>query len=113
MNFIKKESVILTAIFFMAFVFRLWAAFADNRPFLGDQVAYDQFAVSLWKYHEFASGQGHPTAYVTPLYPMFLAGIYAFFGYSHLWAKLIQALLGSGVCLLSYFIAKEAFGRYV
>lgn len=110
---LRKEKFILTTILLLSVLIRLYFAFTHERLFAGDQRAYDKLAVSLWQRHEFAWEEGRPTAYVTPLYPVFLSGIYALFGYSHLWAKVFQALLGSLTCLIMYFIAREIFGKAV
>lgn len=113
MSVLRKEGFVLAVILFLCVFVRLYFAFTHERPFAGDQYAYDRLAVSLWQRHEFAWKEGEPTAYVTPLYPLFLSGIYAVFGHSHIWAKVFQAFLGVFTCLIIYLISREIFGKAV
>lgn len=111
-----KERAILIIIFVISFLLRLYyAVHYDESIFLGsnDQLGYVEFAKSLLYHHAFNSADGRPSAYITPLYPLFLSVIYFFFGVNHLYARIVQALLGSLVCLIIYFIAKEVFSRSV
>jgi tetratricopeptide (TPR) repeat protein len=48
-----------------------------------------------------------------PGYPYFLAGIYAIFGHSYFWARLIQFLLGSLSCVMIFVIARRISNRTV
>lgn len=110
----KKEYRISVFIFLLiSLLFRLCFVFTYNMPVDGDQITYDKLALSLLKDRAFNNKSGQPTAYVTPLYPIFLSIVYFFFGHSYLWVKIIQSLLGLFVCLIIYFIAKETFGEGV
>ena len=63
---------------------------------LGDALAYDEWA------REIAGGDGlgDRIFYQAPLYPYFLAAIYALAGHDLLVVRIVQALLGSAACAL-------------
>ncbi len=44
-------------------------------------------------------------------YPFYLAGAYALTGGSILWARIIQAMIGSALCMLVYRLGSEIFNR--
>jgi 4-amino-4-deoxy-L-arabinose transferase-like glycosyltransferase len=54
---------------------------------------------------------GEPTAFFMPLYPIFLAGIFAVFGSGFLPAQLVQLLLSALLPLIAYHLARRAVGR--
>lgn len=54
-----------------------------------------------------------PTAYVSPGYPIFLAGCFSVFGENLLWTSLFQCLLSALVCVLVALTAEIVFGRRV
>jgi len=107
----KRGKGIVVVIFLISLLLRLSFAVIHDEPVIHDQEGYDTLAMNLLQYHEFSPVKGQPTAYCTPLYPMFLSVIYFFFGHSYLWARIAQALLGSVVCLILYFITKEVFNK--
>ncbi|HEY7788981.1 MAG TPA: tetratricopeptide repeat protein [Vicinamibacterales bacterium] len=91
----------LLGIFLLALAVRLlhvWqihgAAFFDLR--LGDAAAYDQWA------RQIVGGDwiGHDVFYQAPLYPYFLALIYATLGSSVLIVRTVQAVLSAAACAL-------------
>lgn len=104
-----NSRTILISIFLLSLLLRLSIVFTNNEPVMSDQLVYDKLALSLLQQHEFSIEKGQPTAYITPLYPFFLSVIYFFFGHNYLYVKLAQGLLGSLVCLITYFIAKQIF----
>ena len=106
-----KKTLFVLLIVLASFLIRLYFVFTDTRLMDGDQAAYVEYAMSLLQRHEFADGKGNPTAYITPLYPVFLSTIYFFFGHSYLWVRIWQALLGSIVCFVVYLISKEIFNE--
>ena len=63
---------------------------------IGDCWQYDRWA------QEIAGGEwiGTEVFYQTPLYPYFLAGLYALFGHNVWLVRLVQAVLGSLACVL-------------
>jgi len=50
-----------------------------------------------------------PTTFVAPVYPYFLAGVYAIFGVHFLVVKIIQAVLWAVIVILTYAIGAELF----
>lgn len=71
----------------------------DIAFFAGDSHLYAGLAESLYRGQGF-SIHGHPTAYVTPGYPLFLATLYAAGISDPLGVGLVQALLGGVTCVL-------------
>ena len=72
-----------------------------------DSASYDQHArllVEKGVFYERFFWQGF-------FYPFFLAAVYLFTGGSILWARLIQILLGSLLCVLVYRLGAKLFGR--
>lgn len=74
-----------------------------------DGIAYDAWA------REVASGQwlGREVFYQAPLYPYFLATIYATVGRDLAVARVVQAMLGAVACVLLAFAGTRFFGRRV
>jgi hypothetical protein len=57
-----------------------------------------------------AAGQSDPEAFFrAPLYYYFLGGVYRLFGHSFWAARVIQALAGSGSCVLLYGVGRRLF----
>jgi tetratricopeptide (TPR) repeat protein/4-amino-4-deoxy-L-arabinose transferase-like glycosyltransferase len=79
------------------------------RVYLGDARAYD-----LWA-RQIVAGDwvGQGVFYQAPLYPYFLAVVYAVLGSAPIAVKLVQMLLGSTACVLLALAGREAFGRRV
>ena len=109
----KKERTLVLTFLILALSVRLYFVFTTQQPISGDQYTYDTMAMFLLKHHSLMIVEGKPTAYITPLYPIFLAGVYACIGHSYLWLRIIQAILGSFLCFVIYLIAKEVFDRRV
>ena len=83
-------------------------------PAGGDAIGYDQLAVNLIKYHQYAFTPGKPTAYREPVYPYFLAIIYSIFGLSNYTAvRVVQIFISSLTCILIFLLAKELFDKKV
>lgn len=118
-----KENSIVLCVFVMALLIRLAWVFQlppDTliRP-LFDQREYVQLASNL------VSGRGlqldrvvfhiapnTPTALRTPLYPLFLGGMFYLFGHNYLPIRLVQAFMTSLTCVFVYLIGKKSF-RYL
>lgn len=109
----RLEKKLVLAILVLALSIRLFFVFTTSKPISGDQYTYDVMAQFLLKHHSLMILEGKPTAYVTPLYPIFMAGVYACFGHSYLWLRIIQALMGAFLCFMIYLIAKEAFDKRI
>jgi tetratricopeptide (TPR) repeat protein len=98
------------AIFLVALVVRLVHIWQIRRaPFftvlLGDSRAYDEWAQRI------AAGDwiGREVFYQAPLYPYFLGTLYAVAGRHLLLVRVLQAVLGSGACVLLGLAARRLF----
>ena len=56
---------------------------------------------------------GSPTAFILPLYPLFLAAHYSLFGEGHLPVVMIQLILNLFCVFLAFLIGREVVGRRV
>lgn len=81
----------------------------DISFFAGDSHLYAALAENLFQGQGF-SIHGHPTAYVTPGYPLFLAALYAVGLSNSLAVGLVQAVLGGVTCVLIGYIANLVGG---
>jgi len=111
----RSETYVLIAIFLVAIVVRIYLEpipFYSTAPFDADKVAFDgyyQIANNLLLGHGFSienEAPYSPDAERTPLYPLFVAGIFKIFHGPQL-LFLIQAMLGAMTAVIAYFIAKE------
>jgi len=100
------------AIFLTAFLLRLiYLAQIQSIPLFyhlaGDGRTYDEWAQRI------AAGDwlGQGVFYQAPLYPYFLGALEFLFGHNLWLVRLIQILLGSLSCALSYAIGKKIFSR--
>jgi 4-amino-4-deoxy-L-arabinose transferase-like glycosyltransferase len=82
------------------------------RFFTGDAFAYDAIARSLVTGQGYA-WQGHATAVVTPLYPLFLAACYLIVGRDFLAIGLLQSGLGALTAGVTYAMARLIFDQKV
>ncbi len=90
---------------------------ALNVTFEADPITYDQLARNLLAGRPyvgasfyFPAGTENPTALWDPLYPLFLAGIYALVGHDFLAVRLVQVVLGVAACGLLYVLGRSVFG---
>ena len=88
-----------------------------NVTFEADPLTYDQLARNLLAGRPyvgasfyFPAGTENPTALWDPLYPLFLAGIYALVGHDFLAVRLVQVVLGVASCGLLYMLGRSIFG---
>ncbi|NLC68996.1 MAG: glycosyltransferase family 39 protein [Clostridiaceae bacterium] len=87
----------------------------NNLALFSDDLNYVKSAVALVKkgifvFHEY----NEPTVFITPVYPLFLAGIFKVFGYGFTGfqaARVIQAVLSSVTIILVFLTAKCLFGE--
>lgn len=102
-------------VFILALAIRLLALFADpaswQTPLNKDALLYHSLAVSLCSGNGLEH-DGH-LAVVTPLYPLFLAGIYQLFGFDRFYVLLSQCLLGAILVLYVYRIGVSVFSPQV
>jgi 4-amino-4-deoxy-L-arabinose transferase-like glycosyltransferase len=92
----------------------LWAGFQHVPPHTWDEQEYNTLAKNLLAYGEFGFKPGDPLSLRPPLYPAFLAGVYALFGVENFQAvRLLQVALSLLTVLLVYDLGCTAFSRRV
>lgn len=104
----KKTLFIIVALALFLRLFTVFTQEESERLPLADAKQYDNIAVNIVSGHGFSQvveGEKLPTAYRPPVYPLFLAAIYAVFGHSYIAVKIILALLGALFCIIVFFIA--------
>ncbi len=122
----KQDRHILLAIIALSVLLRVGVAFflgntiEETRGGTYDQISYNMlaqrvadghgfsFATDTWPY----ARANQPTAFWSYLYTLYLAVIYAIFGYQPLIARLLQALIvGALMPWLAWRIARRPFGQ--
>ena len=97
-------SIFLLALFVrLAFIFTI-----QNGFYFGDSVKYSAAAVNLLANGEFGEKYTRP-----PVYPVFLAGIYAVFGEKILAVRIVESVLGAGLAVLIAILAARIGGAQV
>jgi 4-amino-4-deoxy-L-arabinose transferase-like glycosyltransferase len=90
----------------------LWAWFQGCPIEIEDEREYNQIAVNLLVRGEFALEAGQPTSIRPPLYPAFVAAVYALFGRENYQAvRLLQAALSLANVLLLYRLGTDVLSR--
>jgi 4-amino-4-deoxy-L-arabinose transferase-like glycosyltransferase len=123
----KPDRLWLAAIVLVAVLLRATAALwlgdrVVDLPGTFDQISYDMLAQRVLTGHGFTvatawwplTPAGEPTAHWSFLYTLYLAAVYALFGYHPLVARLIQAILG-GLLMpwLAYRLGRRHFSPNV
>ncbi len=72
-----------------------------------DSETYDRLASAFAAGHELTAD----FFWQPPFYPLFLGVVYRLSGSSIVWAKLLQALIGSATCLLTFHLGRIVFDR--
>lgn len=106
----------LAGLFLFALMLRLaylglFVGFASPPEY--DGFGYNWLAEGLLAGRGYVNYWGEPTAFRPPVYPLFLAGVYAITGHSLAAVRLLQALLDSVTVLLVYGTARQLFGGRV
>ncbi|MBN1871953.1 MAG: glycosyltransferase family 39 protein [Candidatus Omnitrophica bacterium] len=127
----EGNKTLLIYIFFWAFLVRLITAvfylnydehaLTMHKPFLSDEIRstdvmqivgnrdlYNSIATNIILYGEIGETDGRP-----PLYPIFLALSYTFFGYNAFGFFIAQILLASGTALLIFILGERLFNREI
>ncbi|MBA7465680.1 hypothetical protein ES707_00850 [subsurface metagenome] len=111
---VTNEYLFLLVLFLLASFLRILYAFylKENIP-VADAAEFDLLGLNILKYGEYAFQPGIPTAQRTPIYPLFLSGIYFLFGHSYLAVRIIQSIIGGLTCVVIYFIGKKTVNKNV
>ena len=99
---------------FRAAIPSTWEQFVEDLRqdrLFSDQPGFEAIARNLLagKGYRIAA-DGPPTAFRPPVYPLFLASLYAFGGNQHLTVRLVQVLVELGTILLLVAISRRVFG---
>jgi len=112
-----RTKQILFLIFLLALLLRVgFIIFYDhgkmlkNQLYAADETSYDQVAVNLLNGKGFVTGDGL-YARRGPIYPLFLAVIYCFWGHSYVAVRFIQSVIEAFTCIIVYLVAKELLGN--
>lgn len=104
----RRRLILLALAFVLRVSYLIWV---QGNPFFNSPVVdaqtYDEQAQQILK-GIWSDGDAF---WQPPLYPYFLAGLYALVGRNFLWVKLIQALLGSLTCVLASELAARHCSR--
>ena len=112
----RNKYLLLSAIFIIALAWRVGLVLTAPLPEFKDAATYSWPAWNLVNGNGFSLDKQppyHPTARRGPVYPLFLAAIYSFFGRNYLVVRLVQAFIGAMTCLLVYPFARRLFGQRV
>ncbi|HKO45923.1 MAG TPA: glycosyltransferase family 39 protein [Pyrinomonadaceae bacterium] len=105
----------LVCVFALALAIRLiFVIFYQWAP--EDAIGYDALASNLLAGNGFSwdlTPPYYPNLFRTPVYPVFLASIYAVAGHHDTVVYLVQAVIGSATCCLTYLIARRYWDRRV
>lgn len=110
------EWILVGLILLAALALRLYFLIkVEQPPLFGDAKNYDAMVRRLLTTGVYSFWGGGPDAYVTPGYPLFLAGIYKLFwlggGSPLMKVRGIQALLSVATILLSYLMVRRLHGK--
>ncbi len=112
--FLKNK---LALLFSFALVVRVaFVLTLEDRYYYFDTVHYDKAAKAIIAGEGFGEGYEFSQFFqkeyaLPPLYPMFLAAVYFFFGPNFLAVRIVEALLGAWLCVLIYKIALRLFNQ--
>lgn len=109
----KKSKIILLGIFVVSLLLRLVVVFYSPVVLSGDEGAYVEWATFLLKGQGFGSGADKLTSWKPPGYSFFLALVFFFFGQNYLAVKIIQAVIGSSLCILVFLLGRKIFSESV
>jgi tetratricopeptide (TPR) repeat protein len=111
-KFFQGEILVVLALFLLAFIIRfVYLNQIKASPYF-DNPHID----ALWHHNwakEIAAGDwtGKEVFFRAPLYPYFLGTLYALFGESFYFPRLIQIIIGSLSCVLIFLLGKKLFNR--
>lgn len=122
----QQRHRLLLLILGVALLLRVGAAFYLGNTVSGLSGANDEITYSMLG-HRFATGHGMtfpepwypwikadaPQSYFSYTFSLFIAGIYALFGYYPLVARLMMALLSTGIVYMIYLLGRRLFSEWI
>lgn len=108
-------------LFISAFLVRVvYIMTLEDKWYFYDTVHYDKAASSILSEQGFGKGyyfsgltEFQDEYSLTPVYPLFLAGIYSTFGHNFFAVRIIQCLIGAFICIMIFLIGREIFNQKV
>ncbi|HEX8981884.1 MAG TPA: glycosyltransferase family 39 protein [Ktedonobacterales bacterium] len=112
---LKPYHLALAFIFLLALTLRVGYNLTVARGYvpLHDAAEYNLMAIHLLNEHCLCIYPHIPTTVRPPLYPLFMAGVYAVSGYDPLHARLALSVVGACTCLIVTGMARILMGRRV
>jgi len=107
----KKNGFLIFLFIFSVFISLFWAFFYIHAPVGGDAETYDTTAQAINRQGIIKGFQSINQYISRPLYPVFLALVYAIFGHYYFFPIFIQIMLTFGTVFLVYAISKNLFGE--
>ncbi len=113
----KKELIFLLCIFFFAFFLRVAYCLFFREEILYIQVnIFTDTQQYISVAQNFLDGKGiiisrEIMAKITPVFPLFIAGVYSLFGENYWAIRLVQIIISSLSCILVYFLSKAVMDK--
>lgn len=105
-----SRNIFLLIIFITALFLRIiYCLQTQNFKLEGDAVIYDKVGWNLAQGFGFSIEKNIPTAFVFPVYPIFLSFLYSVFGHNLTWVRIIQSIISALICILIYLVAVTFF----
>ena len=98
---------VLVSLLLVAFCIRLFWVLAFQQPPGPDAASYDELGWRLATGQGYVEDDGSPTAYWPVGYPAWLAAVYLVWGHSWLAAGVMNAVLGTVIVFLTYWLARQ------
>ncbi len=110
-----KAYVPVISVFCLALLVRIVynVTVADSYTPIYDAALYNNLAHGMLVEHCYCYTPHQPTVLRPPLWPLIIAAIYFFLGEHSAYVRFFCCLLGSGTCVLVYFLAKDLFGKRI
>ena len=102
-----RSNWVLIALLLAAFSLRLAWVLAFQTPPGPDAASYDELGWRLATGQGYVDDDGRPTAYWPVGYPAWLAAVYLVWGHSWLAAGVMNAVLGTVIVFLTYWLARQ------
>ncbi len=106
-EFLSAYRTPILIILMVAFAWRLVLVVGFPRP-AGDEPRYRVPAINMLAGHGFSSDESEPilpSEHTVPLYPLFIAGVYAVFGQHNSAVRIAQSVIDLITCLLVAFVS--------
>lgn len=111
----RRRARYLLALFAIALVirvaFNLFVVGVAPDPNIIDTDGYSKVAWNLATAGQYAYELGQPTSYVSPLFPVMVAGVFVVTGFNLLAVRLVLSGIGALTCVVIYALGREIGGE--